>query len=76
MFLFKLSADQLLVLFDCRLRSIMKRQYKNVKNTKGLIGKTTTLHMHHAFLYISFLFLHYFNVTMPNLAFKEDTNKQ
>ena len=39
------------------------------KKPKGLISKTTTLHVHHAFLYISFLFLHDFDVKMPNLAF-------
>ena len=39
------------------------------KKTKGLISKTTTLHVHHAFLYISFLFLHDFDVKMPNFAF-------
>ena len=42
---------------------------ENVKKTKGLISKTTTLHVHHAFLYISFLFLHDFDVKMLNLAF-------
>ena len=31
---------------------------KNVKKTIGLISKTTTLHVHHTFLYISFPFLH------------------
>ena len=31
---------------------------ENVKKTIGLISKTTTPHAHHAFLYISFLFLH------------------
>ena len=39
------------------------------KKTKGLIRKTTTLHVHHAFLYISVLFLHDFDVKMPNFAF-------
>ena len=39
------------------------------RKTKGLISKTTTLHVHHAFLYISFLFLHDFDVKMPNFAF-------
>ena len=42
---------------------------ENVKKTIGLIGKTTTLHVHHAFLYISFLFLHDYDVKMPNFAF-------
>ena len=42
---------------------------KNDKKTKCLISKTTTLHVHHAFLYISFLFLQDFDVKMPNFAF-------
>ena len=41
----------------------------NVKKAIGLMSKTTTLHVHHAFLYISFLFLHDFDVKMPNFAF-------
>ena len=40
---------------------------ENVKKTKGLIRKPTTLHVHHAFLYISVLFLHDFDVKMPNI---------
>ena len=39
------------------------------QKTVGLISKTTTLHVHHAFLYISFLFLHDYDVKMPNFAF-------
>ena len=42
---------------------------ENVKKTIGLINKTTTLHVHHTFLYISFLFLHDYDVKMPNFAF-------
>ena len=44
---------------------------ENVKTKKtiGLISKTTTLHVHHAFLYISFLFLHDYDVKMANFAF-------
>ena len=42
---------------------------ENVKKKIGLISKTTTLHVHHAFLYISFLFLHDYDVKMPNFAF-------
>ena len=49
---------------------------ENVKKTKGLISKTTTLHVHHPFLYISFLFLHDFDVKMPISRFMEDVNKQ
>ena len=41
---------------------------ENVKKTIGLISKTTTSHVHHAFLYISFLFLHDYDVKMPNFA--------
>ena len=39
------------------------------KKTIGLISKTTTSHVHHTFLYISFPFLHDYDVKMPNFAF-------
>ena len=42
------------------------RERQKNKQTKGLISKTTALHVHHAFLYISFLFLH--DVKMRNFA--------
>jgi len=42
---------------------------ENLKKTKCLISKTTTLHVHHAFLYISLLFLHDFDVKMSDFAF-------
>ena len=51
------------------LRSNDEDGNENIKKTIGLISKTTTLHMHHAFLYISFLFLHDYDVNMPNFAF-------
>ena len=35
----------------------------NVKKTISLMIKTTTLHVHHAFLYISLPSLHNYNVT-------------
>ena len=44
------------------------RQQERQK-TIGLISKTTTSHVHHTFLYISFRFLHDYNVKMPNFAF-------
>ena len=42
---------------------------ENIEKTIGLISKTTTLHVHHACLYISFLFFHDYDVNMPNFAF-------
>ena len=42
---------------------------ENVKEAIGLISKTTTSHGHHGFWYISFLFLHDYDVKMPNFAF-------
>ena len=49
---------------------------KNVQKKKptGLISKTTTLQVHHALLYISFL--HDYDVKMPNFAFYGVRNKQ
>ena len=41
----------------------------NVKKTICLISKTTTSHVHHTFLFISFPFLHDYDVKMPNFAF-------
>ena len=47
------------------------------KKPIGLISKTTTLHVHHTFLYICFPFLHDYDVKMPqNSRFMEDVNKQ
>ena len=46
---------------------------------KGLLRKTTTLHVHHAFLYISLPSLHDYDVKMPNYKFyiiMEDVNKR
>ena len=40
------------------------------KKPVGLISKTTTSHVHHVFLYISFLFFHDYDVKMPNFAVK------
>ena len=34
-----------------------------------LISKTTTLHVHHAFFYISLSFLHDYDMKMSNFAF-------
>ena len=42
---------------------------ENVKKTIGFISKTKTLHVHHAFLYISLPFLNDYDVKMPNFAF-------
>ena len=49
---------------------------EKVTKTIGLISKTTTSHVHHTFLYISFPFLHDYDVKMPNFAFMEDINKE
>ena len=42
---------------------------ENVKKTIGLINKTTTLHVHHAFCTFLCPFLHDCDVKMPNFAF-------
>ena len=51
------------------LRSNDADDNENVKKTIGLISKTTTSHVHHTFLNISFPFLHDYDVKMPNFAF-------
>ena len=56
-----------------RLRSLSNDDgdvNENGKKTIGFrIGKTTALHVHHAFLYISLQSLHDHNVKMPNFTF-------
>ena len=44
---------------------------ENVKKKKtiGFITKTTTSHVHHAFLYISLPFMKNYDVKMPNFTF-------
>ena len=42
---------------------------EDVKKVMGLSRKTTTLHVHHAFLFISLPSLHGFDVKMPNFFF-------
>ena len=49
---------------------------ENVIKAVGLIRKTTTLHVHHAFLYTSLTFLHDYDVKCLISCFKEDVNKQ
>ena len=42
---------------------------ENVKKAIGLLSKTTSLHVRHAFLYISLLLLHDYDVKMPSFTF-------
>ena len=42
---------------------------ENVKKARGLLSKTTSLHVHPAFLYISLPLLHNYDVKMPSFTF-------
>ena len=42
---------------------------EKVKKAIGLLSKTTSLHVHHAFLYISLPLLHDYDVKMPSFTF-------
>ena len=60
------------VVYGALLRTLRSKDAddnENVKKTIGLISKTTTSHVHHTFLYISFPFLHDYDVKVPNFAF-------
>ena len=61
-------------------RSLRNKHGDGNENGKKAIGldkrKTTTLHVHHAFLYISLPSLHDHNVKLPNFTFAEDGNKR
>ena len=49
---------------------------ENGKKGIGLISKTTTLHVHHAFLYISLPSLHDYNVKVPILPNDGNTRQE
>ena len=53
----------------------MKRRRES-KKAIAWQGKTTTLHVRHAFLYISSPSLHDYHVKMPNFTFGKNVNKQ
>ena len=56
---YSVSKDWPSSLIDIRNFKIQRRErQQKVKKTIGLISKITTSQVHHAFLYISFLFLH------------------
>ena len=46
----------------------------NVKMAIGLVGKTTIWDVHHAFLFISLLSLHDYDVKMPKFTFFGERN--
>ena len=48
----------------------------HVKKAIGLISKTTTLHVHHTFLYISFLSLYNYDGKWPNFKFTWERERQ
>ena len=55
---------------DFKIQRLGRQQERQKKNIYlGLISKTTTLHVHHAFLCISLPALHDHDVKMPNFAF-------
>ena len=62
----------LLIMIIGTLRNYDGDDNENV--TIGLISKTTTLHVHHAFLYISLSFLHKYDVKWPILRSLENGN--
>jgi len=45
----------------------------NATKAIGLISKTTVLHLHHAFLYISLPSLHDYDVKMPDFTYRVST---
>ena len=53
-------------------RELSKDGNANGKKAVGLLSKTTTLHLHHAFLYISLSLLHDHRVKLSSFTFYED----
>ena len=48
----------------------------NINKAIGLLSKTTTLHVHHAFWYISLQSLHNYDVKWPNFKFTWERERQ
>ena len=46
-----------------------QRERKKKKKTIGLLSKTTSFHVHHAFLYTSLPLLHDYDVKIPTFTF-------
>ena len=55
----------------CRLSMTIERRHQRERQKNQLvkISNTTTLHVHHAFLYISLPSLHDYDVKIPNFTF-------
>ena len=55
---------------------LVKYPFTNVKKAIGLMSKTKSLHVHHAFLYISLPSLHNYDVKWPNFKFTWELERQ
>ena len=61
--------------YDCQanyirdLTKLRRRGQRQSQKVIGLVSKTTPLHVHHAFLYISLPSLHDYDVKWPNFKF-------
>ena len=53
-----------------------RRRQRERQKTMGLISKTTTLHVHHAFLYTSLPSLHDYDVKWPHFKFTWERERQ
>ena len=53
------------IMVSSQIRDFKIQWRDHNENVKGLISETTPLHVHHAFLYISLLSLHDYDVKMP-----------
>ena len=64
------------VLSQVALLAIIRtlRSYDGDGDENVKITKTTILHVHHAFLYVSFPSLHDYDVKMPNFTFSRRSN--
>ena len=63
----------------CRIRDLTKprrRRQRERQETIGFMSKTTTLHVHHGFLYISLPSLRNYDVKWPNFKFTWERERQ
>ena len=58
------------------LTKTRRRRQQERQKTKVLMSKTTTLHVHHAFLYISLPSLRNYDVKCPNIKFTWERERE
>ena len=75
-FIRKLKSKLRYVVYSRNLTKPRRRRQRERQKTIGLMSNTTTLHVYHAFWYISLPSLHNYDVKWPNSQFTWERERQ